>query len=192
MKNQIRKFDFLKNQEFLKNLVLLSYTLSSLVNLVLLSYTLSALVNLVLLFSCFPRKTQRASEESSRREETVVFMETLRALNEKLAVARQDSEGNSGGDTGGKSAGKRGGQQKTIRRLTQQVVVLTAALKVRHLRHAYFKQSNMLMFLGCSLSARQRAAADSNATAAAPSAEHGKAGVASVASGGRSGEGWSG
>ena len=61
----------------------------------------------------------------------MVFMETLRALNEKLAVARQDSEGNSGGDTGGKSAGKRGGQQKTIRRLTQQVVVLTAALKVR-------------------------------------------------------------
>jgi hypothetical protein len=119
VKNQIRKFDFLKNQEFLKNLVLLSYTLS-------------ALVNLVLLFSCFPRKTQRASEESSRREETLVFMETLRALNEKLAVARQGNEGNSGGgDTGGKSAGKRGGQQKTIRRLTQQVVVLTAALKVR-------------------------------------------------------------
>jgi hypothetical protein len=59
-------------------------------------------------------------------------METLRALNEKLAVARQGNEGNSGGgDTGGKSAGKRGGQQKTIRRLTQQVVVLTAALKVR-------------------------------------------------------------
>jgi len=121
-------------------------------------------------------------------------METLRALNEKLAVARQGSEGNSGGDTGGKSAGKRGGQQKTIRRLTQQVVVLTAALKVRKSTsyYAYFKQSNMLMFLGCSLSARQRAAADSNATAAAPSAEHGKAGVASVASGGRRGEGWSG